>query len=126
MNLDNEQSLANYVSRIMIEKKLTSYEIEQRSNKQINQSYVVKIKNNNITNVSPVKLKALAKGLGVSEEEIFSIIRGKLPDLSNLANEQLENLIRKFGQLPMSKRIYAQALIDLLNREFERLLNEGQ
>lgn len=108
----------------MREKKLSSYEIERRSNNQINQSSVFRIKQGKVTNPSAPKLKALAQGLGVSEEEIFSVVRGKSPDSSNLANEQLENLIRKFEKLPATRRIYAQSLIDLLNREFERLLNE--
>ena len=118
------ETLAQYIARLIGEKKLSGYEIERRAKKQISQSYFNRIKKGKIANPSPNKLKALAVGLGISEEELFAVVRGKSPDSLKVANEQLEDLISKFERLTLSKKLYAQALIDLLNREFERLLTE--
>ena len=118
------ETLSNYVSRLMRTTGISGYE-SSSSNKQISQSYVNRIKNGEVLKPSPQKLQALAQGLSVSEEELFSIVRGKAPNPIRLAGEQLDGLLSKFEQLPPSKKYYAQALIDLLNREFERLLREG-
>lgn len=71
------ERLSDYIARILNERRLTSYDVQTRSGNEIGQSYVVKLKNGDITNPSAQKLKALAKGLGVSEDELFAIARGK-------------------------------------------------
>ena len=45
-----------------------------------------RIENGDVENVSPKKLQALAKGLGESEEHIFSLVRGKKIDTGKIAN----------------------------------------
>ena len=57
------EGLANFIARILNERRLTTYDVQVRSGNEIGQSYVVKLKNGDITNPSAQKLKALAKGL---------------------------------------------------------------
>lgn len=125
MKENNADRIGRFISSIMSKRKLSTYDIERLSGKKITQSYVGRIKNGKIENPSPDKLKALAKGLGITEEEIFSVMRGKSPNSGLIANEQIESLTLKFEKLSSSKKIYAQALIDLLNREFDRLIEEN-
>jgi len=70
------ETLAEYVTRIMDEKGLSGRDVEARSNDEIANGYVMKIANGGTTNPSIEKTKALAKGLGVDEDELFYVARG--------------------------------------------------
>jgi len=56
---------------------LSTPEVERQSGGRITDAYVSRIENGYVKNVSPEKLQALAKGLGVLEDEIFAVARGK-------------------------------------------------
>lgn len=84
-----KESLAEFVKRIMFEKNLSGYDVERASKGEITQSYTNRIKNGVVLNPSPAKLKALAKGLGVGEEELFNIVRGKSNEPSNFEEKLL-------------------------------------
>lgn len=75
--LMEKENLASYIGRILYERRLTSYDVEARSGNEINQSYVIKLKNGDIKNPTTRKLQALARGLGVDEAEIFRVARGE-------------------------------------------------
>jgi transcriptional regulator with XRE-family HTH domain len=84
------ETLSDYVARQMHEQGLGLREVESRSRrggrKGIAKSTVAKIRSGETTNPSPEMLKALAHGLGRSEEEIFNIVLGK--DRSSEAFEE--------------------------------------
>lgn len=71
------ESLADYVRRLRGEKRLSLAEVSNLSGGQITRSHISRIENGELTNIGLDKLRALAKGLGVSEDEIFAIARGK-------------------------------------------------
>jgi transcriptional regulator with XRE-family HTH domain len=72
-----EESLADYVRRIRHEKDLSLADVSNRSGGGIGRTHINRIENGEAHGVSVEKLRALAKGLGVSEEEIFAVARGK-------------------------------------------------
>jgi transcriptional regulator with XRE-family HTH domain len=76
----NTESLADFVKRIRHEKSFSTTDVERQSRrggaKGISDAYVTRIENKYVTNVSPEKLKALARGLGESEDAIFAVARG--------------------------------------------------
>jgi transcriptional regulator with XRE-family HTH domain len=69
------ETLAQYVTRIMKGKGLTPRDVEARSGKTIADAYVTKIMKATATNPSVGKLKSLAVGLGVDEDEVFKVAR---------------------------------------------------
>src|SRR5215471_17605963 len=73
------ETLSEYVKRIMSEKRLTLREVARRSGNRITQGYVGGIVQGLHTNPSVEKLKALAAGLGVDENEAFRVARGLAP-----------------------------------------------
>ncbi len=75
--MESPGTLADYVSRIRQEKRLSLNDVVRQSGNQIANSHVSRIENGLTTNVTTDKLRALAKGLGVSEDEIFAVARGK-------------------------------------------------
>jgi transcriptional regulator with XRE-family HTH domain len=67
------ERLSRYVKKIMEEKHLTIRDVEIRSGGGIADAYVNNIFNGKVKTPSAVKLAALAKGLGVSAFEVFSV-----------------------------------------------------
>ena len=74
------ETLADFVQRVRNEKGFSLTDVQRQSGDQITDAYVSRIENGHIKNVSPEKLKALAKGLRVSEDEITDIVFGKSPE----------------------------------------------
>lgn len=85
MDKQRNETLADYVRRIRLEKDLSLLDVYRQSGRRIAGSYVSRIENGLAKNPSPEKLVALAKGLGVSEDELFAIARGK-----SLTDEEFE------------------------------------
>jgi transcriptional regulator with XRE-family HTH domain len=68
--------LSDYIARIMQEKNLKVIDVERRSGGKIVDSYITSLLRGEAKNPSVEKLKALSEGLGVDEDEVFSIARG--------------------------------------------------
>lgn len=73
-------ALSDYVRRIAYEKRLSYREIAKRTGQRISHGTVSDIINRRSKDIKAETLKALALGLGVPEEEIFAIARGKAPE----------------------------------------------
>ncbi len=95
----SNETLAEYVRRVRIDKNLSSGDVSRQSLGAITDSYVNRIENALVKNVSPEKLQALAKGLGIIESEIFRVARG----LSTATPENpIEILVETFGGQDLS------------------------
>jgi transcriptional regulator with XRE-family HTH domain len=68
--------LARYVARVLKEKRLSRCDVQVMSGWKITDAYVGSIVNGRARNLSVEKLQALARGLGVNEDEIFRVARG--------------------------------------------------
>ena len=79
--------LADYVRRIRNEKNLSLAEVSARSHGQIGKTHINRIENGTVTRVSLLKLRALARGLDVPEDELIGVAQGKKPGTGALANE---------------------------------------
>lgn len=123
------EDFADYVRRVRGAKGLSLVDVESRSGGRISRGYVSQIENRHVlgSRVTPDKLRALAIGLGVSEDEVFAVARGKSPsDDPNFNKSRFAELALKFDQLPADKRIDVEALINLLDREIERISKENK
>ncbi|MGB8510056.1 MAG: helix-turn-helix transcriptional regulator [Pyrinomonadaceae bacterium] len=72
------EDLADYVRRVRNGKGYSLRDVEIASLGKISKGYVGQIENRTVLgqSVTPLKLRALAKGLGVPEDEIFTVARG--------------------------------------------------
>lgn len=68
--------LKSYVKRILKQKRMTLRDVQLRSGGAITQAYVGAIVQGIHSNPTVEKLKALARGLGVDEDELFRAARG--------------------------------------------------
>lgn len=73
---ERAETLAEFVQRVRAEKRFSLSDVRRNSGLQIANSYISRIENGEVTNVTPEKLRALAKGLQVSENQIFAVARG--------------------------------------------------
>lgn len=114
VNSKNAENLSDYVRRIRAEKGLSTVDVETQSGSRISDSYVTRIENGYVKNVSPEKLQALAKGLGISEEEIFAVALGKTMS-GDLQLEELR-LLEYFRTLPADRQEDALALLEAMSQ----------
>jgi transcriptional regulator with XRE-family HTH domain len=87
------ETLRDYVRRVRSEKNLSTGDVQARSLNAISDAYVSQIENGVAKNPSPEKLIALAKGLGVVEDEVFRVARGLPPESDDL----IEMMAETFG-----------------------------
>lgn len=80
MSRPDKETLSQYVSRVIAEKGLSLSEVKLISGAKITDGYIRSIMKGRAKNPSVEKLKALALGLGVAEEEIFRVARGLTPE----------------------------------------------
>jgi transcriptional regulator with XRE-family HTH domain len=115
--------LCNYVRRILKEKEMTFSDVERRSEKSISDSYVHGISSGNISNLSLDKLSALARGLGVTETQLFFAAFGvSHMDPEEFDESELGFLLHKYRELSVEDRTQLRALLAILDREIDRLL----
>jgi transcriptional regulator with XRE-family HTH domain len=98
-------TLAEYVRRARVDRKLSTIDVERESGGRISSSYVSRIENGMIANVSPEKLDALAAGLGIPAEDLYRVARGLSPERPK---ERLEMLAETFGGDELTERDWAE------------------
>jgi transcriptional regulator with XRE-family HTH domain len=107
-----KEKLSDFIRRTRNENGLSTADVEQKSGYTVTDGYVSHIENGRVKNVSPEKLKALAKGLGVSEEVIFAVARGKTVS-EGLELEEMRAL-DFFRKLPDELKEIALGFLELL------------
>jgi transcriptional regulator with XRE-family HTH domain len=117
------QGLDGFVRRIMKEKDLTLSDVELRAEGNISDSYVSGISAGNITNLSIAKLRALARGLGVAEAQIFSVACGiSFPEVEEFRESDFGQLFLKYTELTDDDKEQLCPILDMLDREIDRRL----
>jgi transcriptional regulator with XRE-family HTH domain len=76
MSKRRTNDLAKYVARVLKEKRISLHDVQVMSDWAITDTYVGRIIRGRARNPSVEKLQALARGLGVDEDEIFLVARG--------------------------------------------------
>ncbi len=111
-----------YVRRVMREKNLGVADVERRADGEISDSYVHGIMSGKVKgSQTVVKLKALAHGLGVNEDEVFAVARGLSPHLQpRFHNGEFARLAALFETLPDHEKSELRVLLETLAHEIER------
>jgi transcriptional regulator with XRE-family HTH domain len=119
-----KENLSDYVRRVIKEKGLTLRDVEERSGRQITNSYISKIISTTVKNPTIEKLKALARGLDEPEEKVIRVVLGSSsvePQVFERAEEEgLQNLVRRFLTLPEEDRREFRFLWQMIDGEIER------
>lgn len=118
-------SLEAFVRKVMSDKGLSGFDVQRASNNAIHQTTVSRIRNGDVKNPSVPTLKALAKGMGVPEHELMAVARGLSIEKGNLAHERLAAIEFAYEGMPKKKKQKADYVIEMLEREIERINSEG-
>lgn len=95
-----KESLAEFVRITRNDKQMSLMDVRMQSGKQLATSYISRIENGDVVNVGPKKLQALAKGLAVSEEILFSLVRGKTADPVKVSHERFILIADAYSGVP--------------------------
>ncbi|MBD0325941.1 MAG: helix-turn-helix domain-containing protein [Pyrinomonadaceae bacterium] len=119
--MSKQESLDRYVRRVLKEKGLSYAEVEARSEGAISDSYIGNIVTGSVGSVTVAKLKALARGLDVSEDEIFAIARGQSPaDLRDFQKSRFVAIFDKYKRLHADDQKEMLILLEAVEHEIER------
>jgi len=128
VDVKKNNAFGDFIRTTRLSKGLSTTDVQERSRrgnqKGVSDGYVSMIENGHIKNVGGDILKALARALGITEEEIFAKARGASPDKTKVRDERAENLSLKFGKVPPTKQERAEALYKMLDRELDLLIEE--
>lgn len=124
MSQFKSETLQTLVDRLLIETNTSTYEVARKSKGAISQSMVDKIRNGGVKNPSVTKLQGLADGLNVPLQILLDAANQTKPNASLIRNERLANISLRFDGLPSDKQKKAEMLIEMMEREIERIANE--
>jgi transcriptional regulator with XRE-family HTH domain len=114
------ETLSQYVRRIMKQKSFNARDIERNSGKRIDNSYISKIINGSVTNLTSNAMVALAEGLQVNPHDIFTAVSGYSPEPEPEAKVDSYTLVDIMQQMVMNTE-----LIEVL-QEWMRLSAEDK
>jgi transcriptional regulator with XRE-family HTH domain len=110
------------------EKGFSLLDVQRHSRNQIAGSYVSRIENGiaDPEGVTPKKLQALAKGLQVSEDEIFAVARGLSPNGEEPGELEHEVAVMFYGWKDASEEDRAVTLeaLKMIAESFQRRRNK--
>lgn len=114
----SSETLGDFVRRVRTEKRLSLAEVQvkaKRAGHEIGTTHINRIENGFIEagSVTPKKLIALAAGLGVSEDEIFDVVRGKAGSDDPQQNEL--RLVEYFRTLSPDSREILLAYAEMMS-----------
>lgn len=118
------ETLADYVQRVRNEKGFSLKKVEYQSDNgedRITDSYVSRIENGLITNVSPRMLRALARGLCEPEDVVFAVARGKsLTETADPEDEEMQVFFYRYKNLSKKDKDELRPSWEMFKREVER------
>jgi len=120
------ETLRDYVCRVIEAKGLTETKISRDSGGKISRSSISDIVTGKRTCTTLSKLQALARGLGVSEDEIFSRARGVGADVSQERSLGVfARLHNKYLELNNDDKSAILTLVEMLEHEIDLRLSRG-
>lgn len=90
----------------------------------IGKTHINRIENGSVARVSLTKLRALAHGLGVLEDDLIAVAQGKLPVADVTTNE--EKLLNCFRQLSADRRKDILVMVQALARTSDPEYKAGE
>jgi transcriptional regulator with XRE-family HTH domain len=117
--MERTESLADLVRRVRQEKKLSLNDVVRQSGGRIANSHVSRIENGFATNITTAKLRALAAGLQVSDDEVFAAAHGKAMTEAQ-GPEDFITLFYGWDEATAEERAAAMDAIKMIAESFQR------
>lgn len=127
--VNNQVEFGDYLRRLRRNKSLSTAQAAAASRTfdsvGVSASYITLLENAGINNPSLSKLQILAKVYGVTYAEIIAAHSGTEADSDWVANEKLAKINFGYKGMPKAKKEKLDPLIDMLEREYQRIMSEG-
>ena len=124
-----KENLSQLVRRVIRQKNVSLREVQDRSGGQIEKSYISRIMNGNVKNITLEKLVALAKGLDEDPHALFNAYYGRTPSSENEQQDVFELGIADFTALmhkvavnPQFVEIMREVVLLQIGEESEAML----
>ncbi|MEW6207665.1 MAG: helix-turn-helix transcriptional regulator [Acidobacteriota bacterium] len=118
--LSRRESLGAYIRRLLDERGLSFKDVEMRSGERISHSYVHQIASGQTKNLTVEKIRGLAAGLGVTEEEVFKVVCDTASaERSAFRNGEFAGLYQKYEALSERGKRRIRPLVEMLDREID-------
>lgn len=114
-----DEELADYL-RQKLNDGATLRGIEERSEGGITHSYLSKLLSGAASNPSRDKLKAIALGLGVSEDEVFAAAQGRTRSESEVFNSEIYLMLKGYDELSDNDKSELLPTVRMLSAEIRR------
>lgn len=118
------QGLAAYVRAKMETQALSHQDVAARAGGAISHTTVWNVANSAVKEVKQSTLSALARGLGVSEDEIFAVARGVRPTTPNTADQHAKFIVEEFSQLSDDAKAALRPIWEMVQREVRHQLEK--
>lgn len=115
----HDEELADYL-RQKLNDGATLRGIEQRSDGGITHSYLSKLLSGAAGNPSRDKLKAIALGLGVPEDEVFAAAQGRARSDSEVFNSEIYLMLKGYDELTDTDKAELLPTVRMLSAEIRR------
>ena len=118
---DAGESLTQYVTRLMEEKRLSLQDVAERSQQQISKAYLCDLLHRRTANPTITKITALAAGLGVPPEEVFAVLEGEArAEKRNFENSIFSVLFEQYKKLTIENKSELSLLLNVLDCEIDK------
>lgn len=112
IEVDNEQvKISDFVRQVIADKDLSYRKVANSSGGLITHSTVSDVINERISDLTTQTIAGLAKGLGVTETEIYWIVRKQKPNATKIALERFDTIANGYGQLSDQERANLEPFI---------------
>jgi transcriptional regulator with XRE-family HTH domain len=98
------ESLSDYLRRVIKEKNLRYRQISERSGGGVSPSTISDIISGRTKEIKSGTISALAKGIGVPEEEVFAVVRGRSIDKNGFEESEFALMYDDVSKLTPQQR----------------------
>lgn len=120
---EDKETLGEFVRRTRAEKGFSTRTVAARSGGSISDGYVSRIENGYAINPSPKLIRALARGLGIKEDILFSVVRGQaaqIDDIEDFYGTALYELYQRRKQAAPEDQKLIDEFIDMVLDRMKR------
>lgn len=126
VSVNLQGKISDFVRETIRDKGLSYRKVAANSGGLITHSTVSDVINERVSNLSSKTIEGLAKGLGVPEEKIFAFVRGENLSTSDVERIEIEAMYRKRKSLSPARKEAFKRILDMVDRELDRLYEEEQ
>lgn len=119
------QALAEFIKAEMDKQNLNSREVSARSGGLISHMTVWNIINESSKEVKARSITGLARGLKISEDKIYEVLRRTKVSDKEFNDSDFAALYFKYNKLSPKKKIEFKGILQIVDRELDRLSNEN-